>query len=863
MKSKEQLAAYDSESIGFDDDNDTIIVDIDEAAKATVIESLSRLYEKPIESVVREITSNCFDSHMEAGVSDPVEVGFGYESNKIYIYFKDVGLGMSPEFIRRVYGKVGASTRRDSNLFIGAKGYGSKSPISYTDEFYIDTVVDGVKYEYIYHKGEMRIPKIDLLNKTSTTQRNGTIIKIFLKDSDYSYSWKSEETKWQEALDEQLIYFDNVYFKNTSSENYYKIYEFKTFKYRPSISIKDLHIVYGKVYYPINFKILGIEPIKLPFGIKFEIGELRVTPSREAIEYTKEEILLIKERIKLFQEELETLIKEGTTQYDDFFSYVNYIDSDNINFKSLSLKIPFLKEMKLKLNRFKNYHNLDNEQLFNYVNSVINVKFEISKGRKKDWGYEGEHFDSSLLEKNKDNFYRISIDKINTKVNTFLNKGLVIKTINKTRSYSYLLKLYGRKNIEYTHYTKKRYSDEVDANKKEKKVKLLFNSSDLNLIRQLRREILTSFVKISKKYEDVENSQEFLNHIKQLRSERTSIGNDELIIHSLNGSELRETIKISTLDNVGFLVIGTKEQKDELKKLSSVLSLVYSDNDFVSASRNRFKTNSTIRSNRLKYKVFYTANKNILPLYHYYRGKITTMDDLIYTDNNIIRKIATKVYIYFKILEIFDDSYNLDRFMKNIFYINSDIYCKCKNLKDQVESFNKYSRLDDDVKTLMKEVIFKECNKYVNPTYIQYINEIEEYYNGIEILSEGEFDLDRVLPIMYISNKKMDSELYTFAEDWYETILRENEEKIKYLSSLNKKVEYYIYYSDINSKLTIKSPVYVLNHNKELENLNNQITFDKQTFKNLKSYERAFNKSKKNRQKLQCCNRRTEVHQSC
>ena len=57
-----------------------------------------------------------------------------------------------------------------------------------------------------------------------------------------------------------------------------------------------LHIAYGKVAYPINFKELNIDSINIPVGVKFEIGELLVTPSRESIEYTPAVKTLILER---------------------------------------------------------------------------------------------------------------------------------------------------------------------------------------------------------------------------------------------------------------------------------------------------------------------------------------------------------------------------------------------------------------------------------------------------------------------------------------------------------------------------------------------------------------------------------------
>lgn len=64
---------------------------------------INNKYSNPIGSVVREITSNCFDSHVEAGVSSPVLIkkSFDEESNNYRISFVDFGMGLSPDRIKK------------------------------------------------------------------------------------------------------------------------------------------------------------------------------------------------------------------------------------------------------------------------------------------------------------------------------------------------------------------------------------------------------------------------------------------------------------------------------------------------------------------------------------------------------------------------------------------------------------------------------------------------------------------------------------------------------------------------------------------------------------------------------------------
>lgn len=83
-------------------------------------------YSDPIGSVVREYTSNCFDSHKEAGVDVPVKVklskGSYLNGNPDYIEFTDYGVGLSPERVETIFCKFFTSTKRETDEQIGGFG---------------------------------------------------------------------------------------------------------------------------------------------------------------------------------------------------------------------------------------------------------------------------------------------------------------------------------------------------------------------------------------------------------------------------------------------------------------------------------------------------------------------------------------------------------------------------------------------------------------------------------------------------------------------------------------------------------------------------------------------------------------------
>jgi DNA topoisomerase VI subunit B len=216
-------------SIESNADTDGMDMSIDQADMGFIYDLLfNQMYRDPIGSVIREITSNCYDSHYEAGVKDAVVITLGEDDAGYYITFKDVGVGLSPERMDTIYRKPAKSTKRDTNGAIGYWGLGSKSPLAYNDYFELVTVFEGIKYHYTVHKGS-KSPRIDLMDQYEVEERNGTVVRVDIKsEADYRV--------FQRKLPEQLRYFDNVYVVNGwHFNNSYQLHIGKTFKYRNDV----------------------------------------------------------------------------------------------------------------------------------------------------------------------------------------------------------------------------------------------------------------------------------------------------------------------------------------------------------------------------------------------------------------------------------------------------------------------------------------------------------------------------------------------------------------------------------------------------------------------------------------------------
>jgi DNA topoisomerase VI subunit B len=178
------------------------------------------VYSDPIGTVVREITSNCFDSHVEAGVNKPVLIKKTYDeqTDSYYISFIDYGVGMSPDRVENVYSVYFESTKRGNDNEIGGFGIGGKTPLAYKrstgegegeydNSFFVITNYNGTKYYYNVYEG-VESPEFTCFHDEPTKEGNGTEIRIPILQRDIS--------KFEDALKMQLYYFENVVFEGFS-----------------------------------------------------------------------------------------------------------------------------------------------------------------------------------------------------------------------------------------------------------------------------------------------------------------------------------------------------------------------------------------------------------------------------------------------------------------------------------------------------------------------------------------------------------------------------------------------------------------------------------------------------------------------
>jgi hypothetical protein len=246
-------------------------------------------YSDGIGSTVRETVSNALDSHRRAKINKPILVSFGSVDGKYEFSVEDFGTGIDDNDVEFIISKYGKSTKRDKIDEIGNFGLGFKSPLSYNSSFFFVGRKDGVERKYMmYEAGD--INDIDLLYKASTAEGNG--VKVIVP-VEYSDRWE-----FINKIKEQLCYFQNFYFNVTDVNNDFTIMREKDFQFSTLCPDSYLHMTLDDVYYPLDYKALGIERIKFPVALRFSLTDgIYPLPNRESIRYTKESIEFIKAKI--------------------------------------------------------------------------------------------------------------------------------------------------------------------------------------------------------------------------------------------------------------------------------------------------------------------------------------------------------------------------------------------------------------------------------------------------------------------------------------------------------------------------------------------------------------------------------------
>lgn len=559
MKLEETLEQNEVQQIK-DDQSEDIEFGIDKEDEWVIFKSFTN-YSDPAGAIVREITSNAFDAHIEAGVDRDVEITIEEEDDLLgtssLISFRDFGEGMSPHIIKTIYSRFGKSTKRDRNDAIGAFGFGAKSPLAYQDMFDVITIHEGIKYHYSVHAGEQR-PVITLINEEETDEPSGTDVRINIKEGD--------TLKFKSALQKNLKYFDNIKYDNCGISNDYQILRGKHFIYRvddtKDHSYDNLHICLGKVHYPLDSSLIDYKNINV--GLYFDIGEIPVVWNREGIEYTNKATEKIQEKVRLAREELQDI-------YDSYFDGVDSIDK-LLEFKTNTRLIPLT-------------YDQDGEPIgVKDVNGFISTTTKYKK------------YDHLKVGVSNDLFANVHVDKTVSKYGNYMSSYL--RNIDWDKETIFLMKKGENYSNLKTEFIKDKYSSAhfLRFNNKKKAVRSFMNSffdshftlNPYGYPKEIRQEVVKEAYELYEEikqfvidkteyYSDVEVTEEFEEaYIAQKEAEKKR---KEKIFHYLSvkkrGSFDRVRINGNRLQKKfgrDLVIYGFQDDRRTLREVQKVLS---------------------------------------------------------------------------------------------------------------------------------------------------------------------------------------------------------------------------------------------------------------------------------------------------
>lgn len=163
---------------------------------------VNKIYTDKIGAIVRELSANAYDSHVDAGKRDTPFLLHLPNNMEPYFFIRDFGTGISEEKMYEVYTTVFRSDKTNSNEFVGCMGLGSKTPFCYTDQFTIISYYNGVQYCYFAHKDSKGIPSISAStdNGTPTNEPNGLKVMFTVNES-------SDFSNFKDKVEQYLRYY--------------------------------------------------------------------------------------------------------------------------------------------------------------------------------------------------------------------------------------------------------------------------------------------------------------------------------------------------------------------------------------------------------------------------------------------------------------------------------------------------------------------------------------------------------------------------------------------------------------------------------------------------------------------------------
>lgn len=343
----------------------TYAAKIDKNAVNMVMDMLSKLYNDPMNAVIREYVSNAYDANVEAGATKPVELTLPCTENNGLLMVKDYGRGLDYMGIVSVFANFGTSTKRDSDNLIGGFGIGSKSGLAVSNAINVSSVCNNTLNEFVLERTPEGIVTRFTRENEPCEQDSGTTVTVDCSPSYYSgikyivtnfipviAGWSKHDVYVTNTSCNEFNTSDDDFFLNDKCNNYRIPDTWLEFDHG-YITSKPFfthfrNILVGNVAYKQNSWDNNnghptTNDIGCAYALKANIEDIKVTYSREQIDWKSngetEKALIA--ATKAFTKEVEDFVHDLIDSSSDAIDAMKKcikvnIDPNDINYKKVN-----------------------------------------------------------------------------------------------------------------------------------------------------------------------------------------------------------------------------------------------------------------------------------------------------------------------------------------------------------------------------------------------------------------------------------------------------------------------------------------------------------------------------------------------
>lgn len=301
---------------------------------------ISKMYTNKQGAVIRELSANAWDAHVEAGKNDvPFDISLPTWLDKSFS-IRDYGTGIPHDKFETIYTNVGSSTKENTNELIGGFGLGSKTPFTMTDTFMVENWNQGIKTTWLCFKDKGE-PQVSKVGEEPSDEPCGLKVSFTFDEGDVA-SFTREVPK-------QLRFFpvkpnitggtDDIEFAKLPAG-----WENKKYFYVPDSY--ENYVIMGNVAYEVSSYSFDYNYSKVFNGglcIKVNIGDVDIPPSRENIEITPRTKASIEAILCDIKADYEKDVQDEANKIDKLLKGLALLNNKNRSlFKVRNIKFPLL-----------------------------------------------------------------------------------------------------------------------------------------------------------------------------------------------------------------------------------------------------------------------------------------------------------------------------------------------------------------------------------------------------------------------------------------------------------------------------------------------------------------------------------------